>query len=101
MIDREKRLELDKFFERKKELSGWIKYNIDLVDQYKKASRTEEHERTFKHMKAKIKFGNDKISLQKKELLELSVPKISRKTGISYHTVKYHEMVFNRAMILL
>ncbi len=101
MLNREKRLELNEIFKRKNVLIGWIKDNTDLVNQYKTASLIEENERTFKAMKAKIRRGEGIISNQKIELLGISIPKIVAMTGVGIHQVRYQEMLFNKARIVL
>ena len=101
MLDREKRLELNDIFKKKYTVIDNMEYNIDLVGKLNKAKLTEESERAFTRMKAKINRGKAIISSQKEELLTLTPPKIARVLGVNEDQVRYQEKLFNKARAIL
>lgn len=101
MLDREQRLRLNTKFCEKAIISDKVEHNKKDIDHQKRMWMAEPSEKTALARKAHIRRCERAISAQKTELMSMSATKIARETEIPVNQVRYQEMLFNRARIVL
>ncbi len=101
MLNREKRLEINAVLNKKAEIIDKIEYNKAELRKLKEMFMVEPNDRNCKLIKIAIRRGEGIISTQKTEVLSMSAPRIAEVTDTYEGQVRYQEMLFNKARIIL
>ena len=101
MLNDEDKLNINVLLERRVEIRSNIQTNLEEIAATEKKMYPGMDPEMRYQAKEHIKRGQGINSILKTELSAMSSTKIVAITGIAYHNVKYQEMLFNRARIVL
>lgn len=101
MICREDRIKINTVLVKKAKVLDKIEHNKAELKKLKEMFMVEPNDRNCKLIKIAIRRGEGIISTQKTEVLKMSAPRIADITGTYAGQVRYQEMLFNKARIIL
>lgn len=101
MLSRENRLKINALLTKKADIFDKIEHNKAEIKKLKEMFMVEDDDRNCKLIQISIRFGERLISTQKTDILSLSNPKIAVMVDVDPLQVRYQEMLFNRARIIL